>query len=185
MTRNHHDPAEPLNLGDPVLEAKLSRAMPPEPTPWGLEEGILQATLPLLNRPSDSLSPSWRLRLVGQAAQVPRWVRSAAASLVIAASLGIVLTTGSILQSAHTQVTLNTLDRDLAFAVAPVTQTSAVRWQAKQSTAVSRIPGSSDIQSMSQDLDLAIESLDQALSQPNTQLNQTPCRPSSSDGRSA
>ncbi len=129
-----------LGAGDPRLDSLLDEALShrtlPGGLPAGLNQRILAASLPLLPQ---TVSARPALKLTGTTAQetYPQgviaklnliwWVRSLAASIVVAATLGIVLTAVSIFQGAQETVVINELDYDLNQAVASASHTPTAR----------------------------------------------------------
>ncbi len=125
---------------DPRFDALLDEALSPTSVPGGIPAGlnqrILAATTPLLaqqstdkpalklvasdTQPHDAQGLITRLDLIW-------WVRSLAASIVVAAVLGIVLTVASIFRGAQGTVALNELDYDLAQAMASASHTPTAR----------------------------------------------------------
>ena len=176
MTSNP-DNLSPAPRPDPRFDALLDEALSPASVPGGIPAGlnqrILAATTPLLAKqaaeqpaltlvatdaqPHDQQGLITRLDLIW-------WVRSLAASIVVAAVLGIVLTVASIFHGAQGTVALNDLDYDLAQAMASASHTPTARgsfWSPGPSPVAE--PAIADSVRISNEANAALRSLDAAL----------------------
>ncbi|MEX0774147.1 MAG: hypothetical protein WD042_00390 [Phycisphaeraceae bacterium] len=144
---------------DPVFDALLDQALAPEVAPGGIPAGLADRILAMTTTAIERRRHSPRNLIIRLDSY--RWTRALAASLLVAASAGVLLTAGAIFQSAQTTVELHSLDRDLHDAMVRATATPTIDGPVRPI----HVRAGMDVGRVGSEVNEAMQSLDEALRQ--------------------